>query len=44
MIELLEFQNLRIEALQDEIEKLKLELTLAKLEVIAPIFLNPIKS
>ena len=43
MSELLDFQKQQIEALQDEVARLKLELTLARLEVIDPIFLEPIK-
>ena len=40
----IEFQKLQIEALQAEIERLKLALTLAKIKVIDPIFLKPIQN
>ena len=42
MSELTAFHLQQIQALQDEVARLKLELTLARLEVIGPIFLNPI--
>ncbi len=44
MSEITKFHLLQIEALQREVERLKLELTLAKLEIIDPIFLKPILS
>ena len=40
----IEFQKLQIEALQAEIERLKLALTLAKIKVIDPVFLKPIQN
>lgn len=44
MNELQLYQQQRIETLQKEVERLKLELTLAKIKVIDPIFLQPIKN
>lgn len=43
MKDTLEFQRQQIVALQDEVARLKLELTLSKIKVIDPIFLQPIK-
>ena len=40
----IEFQRLQIEALQQEVERLKLALTLANIKVIDPIFLKPIQN
>mgnify|MGYP003596929290 CR=1 FL=1 len=44
MKDIIEFQILQIEALQQEVERLKLALTLATIKVIDPIFLKPIQN
>ena len=44
MKDIIEFQRLQIEALQQEVEKLKLAITLARIKVIDPIFLKPIQN
>lgn len=40
----IEYQEHQITALQEKVAELTLELTLAKIKVIDPIFLQPIKN